>query len=51
MAGMIFYLMEVTESLFEKPAINFSVTEPEQDWINIYDEKYARFIKYQQLLS
>ncbi len=51
MAGMIYYIMEAEESLFEKPHINFSIIEPDQDSVNIYDEKYARFIKYQKLLS
>lgn len=50
-AGIIFYIMEVNNSLFEKPAINFSTTEPYSDWIKIYDEKYSKFIKYQKLLS
>ncbi len=51
MAGIIFYIMEANNSPFEKPAINFSITEPNPAWINIYDEKYSRFIKYQKLLS
>jgi sugar (pentulose or hexulose) kinase len=51
MAGIIFYIMEANNSSFGKPAINYSITEPKPEWINIYDEKYARFIKYQKLLS
>ncbi len=51
MAGLIYYMLEAKESSFAKPAINFSITEPKPAWINVYDEKYARFIKYQKLLS
>ncbi len=51
MAGLIYYMLEAKESSFAKPAINFSITEPKPEWINVYDEKYARFIKYQKLLS
>lgn len=51
MAGIIYYIMQAAESPFAKPAINFSITEPDADLINIYDEKYRRFIKYQKLLS
>jgi len=51
MAGLIYYIMETTASSFEKPAINFSITEPNLDWVSDYDEKYTRFIRYQKLLS
>lgn len=51
MAGLIYYIMEVNASSFEKPAISFSITGPNRDWVNIYDDKYARFIRYQKLLS
>ncbi len=51
MAGLIYYIMEAKESSFAKPAINFSIIEPKPEWINVYDEKYTRFIKYQKLLS
>ncbi|MBA2761300.1 MAG: hypothetical protein H0U39_04935 [Segetibacter sp.] len=51
MAGLIYYMMETKESSFAKPAINFSITEPKREWLNLYDEKYARFVKYQKLLS
>lgn len=51
MAGLIYYMMEANASSFEKPAINFSITEPSPEWISTYDDKYARFIKYQKLLS
>ncbi|GEO11836.1 xylulokinase [Segetibacter aerophilus] len=50
MAGLIYYLMEFTQSSFPKPAIHFKVTEPNKDWLNTYDDKYRRFIQYQQLL-
>lgn len=51
MAGIIYYIMEAKESEFAKPAINFSITEPDPDLINSYDEKYKKFIRYQKLLS
>lgn len=51
MAGMIYYSMEATESPFAKPTINFSMIEPDPGLIPIYDEKYRKFIQYQNLLS
>lgn len=51
MAGLINYMMEVKGGAFEKPAINFSITEPNGAWIDIYNEKYAKFMRYQKLLS
>lgn len=51
MAGLTDYIMEATKSRFAKPAIHFTVTEPNPDWIHIYDEKYERFLRYQKLLS
>ncbi len=50
MAGLIYYMMKANKSSFAKPAINFSVAEPKPEWINIYNEKYEKFIKYQKLL-
>lgn len=51
MAGVIDYMMQYQKSPFEKPEINFSTILPNQRWKDTYDEKYARFIKYQKLLS
>jgi len=51
MAGLTDYIIEAKKSLFAKPAVNFSITEPRPDWVNIYDEKYEKFIRYQKLLS
>lgn len=51
MAGIIYYIMEANPGSFAKPAINFSIVEPDPDLLTIYDEKYAKFIKYQRLLS
>ncbi len=51
MAGLINYMIEANNSSFSKPAINFSIIEPNPGWVSSYDEKYARFIKYQELLS
>jgi sugar (pentulose or hexulose) kinase len=51
MAGLIYYMMEALRSSFEKPAIHFSRTELNHEWTEVYDEKYARFIQYQKLLS
>lgn len=51
LAGMINYIMDERESGYEKPAINFSITEPDPDLLAIYDEKYQKFIRYQNLLS
>lgn len=51
MAGLIYYIMKTTESPYKKPAINFSIIDPKRDWVNSYDEKYEKFIKYQKLLS
>lgn len=51
MAGIIYYIMEAMESTYEKPAINFSITQPDPVLKNIYDEKYRKFIQYQKLLS
>jgi sugar (pentulose or hexulose) kinase len=51
MAGTIYYIMELDESSFEKPAINFSVIKPNSDMVAVYNEKYKQFIHYQKLLS
>lgn len=51
MAGLIYYIMEATESSCAKPAINFLITAPNQELINIYEEKYRRFIRYQKMLE
>ncbi|MBD0288838.1 MAG: hypothetical protein ICV79_25945, partial [Flavisolibacter sp.] len=51
MAGMIYYMMEAKESQFAKPVINFSIIEPDSGLITIYNEKYRRFLQYQNLLS
>lgn len=51
MAGLINYIIECRENFIKKPAISFSVTQPNPAWTEIYNEKYARFIKYQKLLS
>ncbi|MBD0256032.1 MAG: hypothetical protein ICV83_09960 [Cytophagales bacterium] len=50
LAGVIDYGMEATRSPFAKPPIGFSVTEPSPGLVRRYDEKYRRFIHYQQLL-
>jgi sugar (pentulose or hexulose) kinase len=49
MAGIVDYMMEMTESDFGRPVINFSIIEPDKDLIGIYDVRYAKFIKYQQM--
>lgn len=49
--GIIYYIMQETESEYEKPSINFSIIKPDSELKNIYDEKYTKFIKYQKLLS
>lgn len=51
MAGLVYYLMQTTASFLPKPAINFSTIQPDPSLREIYDEKYSRFIKYQQRLS
>jgi sugar (pentulose or hexulose) kinase len=49
MAGILYYMMEFKKVKSKKPAINFSITAPDNDLISIYDEKYRRFIQYQKL--
>ena len=51
MAGIIDYIMIAKESSSEKPAINFSIVEPDHKLKSVYDEKYRKFIRYQKLLS
>jgi sugar (pentulose or hexulose) kinase len=51
MAGMIFYIMEATGSKSEKPSIHFSITEPDKNFIPVYDEKYRKFIRYQNIVN
>ncbi len=50
LAGVISYGMEAAGSPFAQPPIGFSVTEPSPGLVPRYDEKYRRFIQYQQLL-
>jgi sugar (pentulose or hexulose) kinase len=51
MAGMINYVMNATQSAFEKPAINFSIVQPDNELVSVYDEKYRKFMRYQKILS
>ena len=51
MAGIIDYVMEAQQSPYSTPPINFSVTQPVPELTGVYDEKYARFLKYQHFLS
>jgi len=51
MAGIIDYIMMAKESAPKKPAINFSIVEPDHKLKSVYDEKYRKFIRYQKLLS
>lgn len=46
MTGIVDYMIENTQSNFTKPTINFSIVEPHNDLISIYDERYQKFIKY-----
>jgi xylulokinase len=50
MAGLIYYLMEGTGSSLARPAIEFSIMEPDPLWVGVYGKRYAKFIKYQELL-
>jgi hypothetical protein len=43
--------MEAQQSSYSTPPINFSVTQPVPELTGVYDEKYARFLKYQHFLS
>jgi hypothetical protein len=43
--------MEKTKSSFAKPAINFLPIEPNAELLEVYEEKYKRFIKYQTYIS
>jgi xylulokinase len=49
MVGIIDYMMEMTESDFAKPVIHFTIVEPDKELIGIYDVRYRKFIKYQQM--
>jgi sugar (pentulose or hexulose) kinase len=51
MAGMINYMMEESKSSYEQPSISFPITEPDPALISAYDERYYKFIHYQNLLS
>lgn len=51
LAGLINYMVERENNAVTKPVITFSETGPEKDLIAVYDEKYKRFIRYQNLLS
>lgn len=51
LAGIIYYIMEVNKSPSAKPPISFSTIEPDQNWRSVYDQKYKKFIQYQELLS
>ncbi|MGI8634287.1 MAG: xylulokinase, partial [Segetibacter sp.] len=51
MAGIIDYIMMAKESSHKIPAINFSNVEPDLNLKSIYDEKYRKFIRYQNMLS
>jgi sugar (pentulose or hexulose) kinase len=50
LAGMIYYIMEATETAYKKPPINFLLIQPDASLVDIYDLKYRRFIQYQNLL-
>jgi sugar (pentulose or hexulose) kinase len=49
MAGIINYVMEAKANSFIKPAINFSRIKPALALVGIYQEKYRKFIRYQNL--
>ncbi|MDQ6815294.1 MAG: FGGY-family carbohydrate kinase [Bacteroidota bacterium] len=51
MAGLINYMMEALGSPDSLPSINFSMVEPEPDWVDLYGRKYQEFIHYQKLLG
>jgi sugar (pentulose or hexulose) kinase len=51
MAGLVDYIMDSAGYPSAKPAIGFAITEPDADQLRAYDEKYARFVNYQGLLS
>jgi hypothetical protein len=42
-------MIEMTETDFAKPTINFSIIEPDKDLVGIYDARYTKFLKYQRL--
>ncbi len=51
LAGMINYIMEAGKSEYAKPAIDFLIIEPDPSLTAVYNEKYRKFIQYQNLLS
>jgi hypothetical protein len=51
MAGLLYYMMEVSDSPFDKPSIHFSFIAPDKALMSIYDEKYSKFLQYQKLLN
>jgi sugar (pentulose or hexulose) kinase len=51
MAGLVDYIMDVGGLVASKPAIGFAIVEPDPGQLSVYDEKYARFIKYQKLVA
>jgi sugar (pentulose or hexulose) kinase len=51
LAGIIDYVMEARAPSSVKPAINFTRLEPALDLIDVYQEKYRKFMKYQKLLT
>ena len=51
MAGLVDYIMDLAGIVASKPAIGFSIVEPDTGQLSVYDEKYARFIKYQKLTA
>jgi sugar (pentulose or hexulose) kinase len=51
MAGLVDYIMDVPGYTAAKPAIGFAMVEPDPGQVEIYNEKYRRFIHYQGLLS
>ncbi|MBE7169135.1 MAG: hypothetical protein INR73_01000 [Williamsia sp.] len=51
LAGLVDHMIEQQGETATKPAINFSTVEPRTEWVEIYEEKYQRFIRYQRLLG
>ena len=49
MAGIIDYILEMRANPVAKPVINFTSIEPDQTLVKIYESKYRKFIKYQNL--
>ena len=47
--GLINYMMETKRSLHAKPAINFLPVYPEPYLVKVYDARYEKFIRYQNL--